>query len=345
MIGLKRLNLQNETTCQNSSTKGSEGILGQFEMNYRAGVQRQENTTFLNVLRDPLKNSSSVPILIVIGGATATGKSELALTLAEHFNLGIISADSRQVYREFDIGTAKPSLAEQRRSAHYLIDICQPIETLTVADYQLKAQHLIAAMHTLGGIVPLLVGGTGLYINSVVRGLKIPRVAPQPKLRSQLQHLGQIQCYAILQAVDPISAQRIHPNDQVRTLRALEVFYVSGQPISAQQAETPPTYPILYIGLDCQTPSALKRRIEARTEKMIALGLIGEVEKLRRKYGPNLPLFKTLGYAEMLQYLAGDLSLAAAQALTIKRTCQFAKRQRTWFRKRCRDWRWIAGPT
>ena len=302
-------------------------------MNSKGGMQRWEKLTFLNIPHNPLKYSSNVPLLIVIVGPTATGKSELALTLAEHLNLGIISADSRQTYREFNIGTAKPSLAEQRRSAHYLIDICEPIQTLTVAEYQQQAQHLIATIHTLGGIVPLLVGGTGLYINSVVRGLKIPQVAPQPMLRSQLQQLGQIQCYAILQAIDPISAQRIHPNDRVRTLRALEVFYVSGQPISAQQGETPPNYPILYIGLDCQTADALKRRIEARTEKMMALGLLAEVEKLSHKYGPDLPLLKTLGYAEMLQYLAGDISLATAQALTVRHTCQFAKRQRTWFRR------------
>lgn len=302
-------------------------------MNYKAGMQRQENSTFLNILRNSLKSSSNVPILVVIGGATATGKSKLALTLAEYLNLGIISADSRQVYREFNIGTAKPSLAEQRQAVHYLIDICEPIETLTVAKYQQQAQNLITTLHALGGSIPLLVGGTGLYINSVVRGLKIPGVAPQPQLRSQLQQLGQVHCYALLQAIDPISAQRIHPNDQVRTLRALEVFYVSGRPISSQQSEMPPTYPILYVGLDCQTPDALKQRIEARTAKMIALGLLTEVENLCRKYGPDLPLFRTLGYAEMLQYLAGDISLATAQALTIKHTCQFAKRQRTWFRR------------
>ena len=271
--------------------------------------------------------------MIVVAGATATGKSKLALTLAEHINLGIISADSRQVYREFDIGTAKPSLTEQRQEPHYLIDICQPIETLTVAEYQQKAQRLIAEMHAFGERVPLLVGGTGLYINSVVRGLKIPQVGPQPTLRSQLQQLGQVQCYAILHSVDPTSTQRIHPNDQVRTLRALEVFYVSGRPISVQQGESPPTYPILYIGLDCQTPAGLKQRIETRTEKMMAMGFLAEVETLLRRYGPDLPLLKTLGYAEIGRYLAGDIPLATAQALIVRHTCQFAKRQRTWFRR------------
>ncbi len=296
-------------------------------------MQRQEKLTFLDILRNPLKCSSNVPFLIVIAGPTATGKSKLALTLAEHLNLGIISADSRQVYREFDIGTAKPSLTEQRQEPHYLINICDPNETLTVAEYQQQAQRLIAAMHADGERIPLLVGGTGLYINSVVRGLKIPQVGPQPTLRSQLQRLGQVQCYALLQSVDPISAQRIHPNDQVRTLRALEVFYVSGRPISAQQGESPPTYPILYLGLECQTPEDLKRRIEARTEKMLAMGFLAEVETLFRKYGPDLPLLKTLGYAEMVQYLVGDISLDTAQALTVRHTCQFAKRQRTWFRR------------
>jgi tRNA dimethylallyltransferase len=294
--------------------------------------------------------------LIVICGATATGKSGLGLALAMRMNSVILSADSRQVYREFDIGTAKPTAAEQKLVPHYLIDICNPTDTMTVADFQEQAQALIASPPALGQgdkedkgdkgdkgktailsppspLSPplLMVGGTGLYICSVTRGMKIPRVAPQKELRSQLESLGQMQVYTMLQQVDPDAAQKIHPNDSVRTLRALEVFYVTGRPISEQQGENPPDYPILQIGLDCDVDK-LTRRIQQRTEQMIADGLVAEVEYLCHKYGADLPLLNTLGYREIKQYLTGEISLDEAKELTVLHTRQFAKRQRTWFR-------------
>lgn len=283
--------------------------------------------------------------LITICGATATGKSGLALDIAQRLNCVLLSADSRQVYREFDIGTAKPTAAQQQLVPHYLIDICDPTETLTVASYQQQAQALIegrgARSEERGerGFSPpappappaLLVGGTGLYIRSIVQGLKIPRVAPVQELRSQLLSLGQTQLYAMLQQVDPVAAQKIHANDPVRTVRALEVYYVTGRPISEQQGENPPDYPILQIGLDCDS-TALRDRIAQRTEQMIADGLVAEVEYLCQRYGSDLPLLNTLGYQEIKQYLAGDISLDEAKNLTVLHTRQFAKRQRTWFR-------------
>jgi tRNA dimethylallyltransferase len=256
-----------------------------------------------------------------------------------------------------------------------LIDLCNPTETLTVAEYQQQAQGMIQGGEGDGGMgdggwgdggwgdgeilssqpsalssqprfktqnsklktlldipYPLLVGGTGLYIKSIVKGMKIPRVSPQMELRSQLQSLGQSQCYGMLQQVDPTSAAKIHPNDQVRTLRSLEVFYVTGRPMSEQQGEDPPTYPILQIGLDCAHPDALQRRIELRTGQMVEAGLVAEVAALCQKYGTELPLLNTLGYAEFKQYLAGKISLVEAINLTVLHTRQFAKRQRTWFR-------------
>lgn len=293
-----------------------------------------------------------IPSLIVICGPTASGKSGLAIAIAQrlraqfseqsqhHSDAAILSADSRQIYREFDIGTAKPSPDEQAQVPHYLIDICEPTVTLTLADYQDKAQALIESFHSRKGqgfqgqesTMPLLVGGTGLYIKSIIRGLIIPRVAPQAELRSQFKALGQPHAYALLQRVDAIAAQTIHPNDQVRTLRALEVFYVTGKPITAQQGEQPPTYPILQIGLDCGTPDDLEKRIAWRTEQMVEQGFVQEVETLCKTYGTDLPLMKTLGYQEMAQCLAGDLSLSEAKRLTVRHTRQFAKRQRTWFR-------------
>ena len=284
--------------------------------------------------------------LIVICGATATGKSGLALALAQRCGSIIISADSRQVYREFNIGTAKPTIAEQKLVPHYLIDICNPTDTMTVADYQQQAQNILGQrlevkQQSLEVILPIspspsppifLVGGTGLYIKSIVRGMKIPRVAPQIELRSQLSQIGQTQLYAMLQQVDPVAAQKIHPHDSVRTLRALEVFYITGIPISELQGENPPDYPILQIGLDCNV-AHLTNRIARRTESMVKDGFIEEVEYLCQKYGKDLPLLNTLGYQEIKQYLAGDILLDEAKELTVLHTRQFAKRQRTWFRK------------
>ena len=268
------------------------------------------------------------PLLIVICGATATGKSRLAIELAKRLNTVILSADSRQVYREFDIGTAKPTPKEQALIPHYLIDICDPTETLTVAEYQEKANYLIAS---LPQSPILLVGGTGLYIKAITKGLKIPRVSPHPDLRSSLKHLGQLQLYSFLQQVDPQSATKIHPNDQVRTLRALEVFYVTGKPISEQQGENPPSYPILQIGLDC-SPEVLTERIKDRTEQMLALGFVEEVKRLMEKYGWSLPLLDTLGYQEIKDYLGGETDLETAKELIVIHTRQFAKKQRTWFK-------------
>ncbi|MGF1538054.1 MAG: tRNA (adenosine(37)-N6)-dimethylallyltransferase MiaA [Elainellaceae cyanobacterium] len=274
---------------------------------------------------DPLDRLQ--PGLIVICGPTASGKSSLALNIAQRLGCPIIGADSRQVYQELDIGTAKPSLEERRRVPHYLIDLCQPTQSFTLADYQQRTQSIVAQQHR-SEKTPLLVGGTGLYIRSIVRGLKIPRVAPQPSLRSQLTHLGQPQCYAMLQQVDPQAARAIHPNDQVRTLRSLEVFYATGMPMSSQQGECPPSYPILQIGIDS---AALQDRIAQRTQQMLAAGLVAEVTGLCDRYGIDLPLLKTLGYAEVVQHLRGECTLAVAQQRIVDHTRQFAKRQRTWF--------------
>ncbi len=265
--------------------------------------------------------------LITICGATATGKSGVAVAVASRLRSAILSADSRQVYREFDIGTAKPTKVDRTSVPHHLIDICDPTETLTLAEYQQQAQKLIGDVDS----PLLLVGGTGLYIKSIVRGLKIPRVAPIPELRSQLVELGQPQCYQMLQQVDPFSAQKIHLNDSVRTLRSLEVFYATGRPISQQQGENPPNYPILQIGLDCDI-EILTKRIKQRTNQMLESGWIAEVEYLCQKYGCDLPLLNTLGYQEIKQHLAGEITLSEAKDLTILHTRQFAKRQRTWFR-------------
>lgn len=266
--------------------------------------------------------------LIVICGATASGKSSLALKLAERLNTFIISADSRQIYQDFDIGTAKPTLEEQKLIPHYMIDICHPRETLTVADYQAQVQNIIEQSTS----IPLLVGGTGLYIKSITRGLKIPPVAPVPELRSQLELYSQAERYSFLRQIDSVSTKKIHPHDDIRTIRALEVYYVTGKTISTLQGENPPTYPILEIGLHCD-PEAINNRIKKRTAIMIKTGLVEETHQLIQKYGIDLPLLNTLGYAEIKQYLQGEISLTEAEELIVIHTRQFAKRQRTWFKR------------
>ncbi|MGB3616359.1 MAG: tRNA (adenosine(37)-N6)-dimethylallyltransferase MiaA [Elainellaceae cyanobacterium] len=268
------------------------------------------------------------PGLVVICGPTASGKSSLAFQLSSRLNSSILSADSRQVYRRFDIGTAKATVQERQLVPHYLIDICEPTKVFTLADYQRLSQSIVAQHHQ-DSITPLLVGGTGLYIRSVVRGLKIPRVAPQPTLRAQLAQLGQSQCYGMLQQVDPQSAREIHPNDQVRTLRSLEVLYVTGLPMSCQKGECPPGYPILQIGLDS---GDLRQRIQRRTQQMIEAGLVEEVAEIYKIYGAGLPLLKTLGYAEVMEHLNGTVTIDDAAQRIVEHTRQFAKRQRTWFR-------------
>ncbi|MFN5400359.1 MAG: tRNA (adenosine(37)-N6)-dimethylallyltransferase MiaA [Pseudanabaena sp.] len=269
--------------------------------------------------------------LIVILGATATGKTSLAIALAKHLNAPILSADSRQVYRHLNIGTAKPTIEERQGVPHYLIDIIEPDQTLTLADYQDQAQTLIAKFHAQG-VTPILVGGSGLYIKAITAGLKIPRVAPQTDLRSQLEELGQNYCYQVLKQVDPVGATKIHANDQIRTLRSLEVFYVTGQPLSEQQYEQPPSYPIVQIGLECEDLDAYRKLVSDRTEQMLLNGWLDEIRDLQKCYGKDLPLLKTLGYGEMSDYLDNKTDLETAKLLTVTHTYQFAKRQRTWFR-------------
>jgi tRNA dimethylallyltransferase len=273
-----------------------------------------------------------MPGLIVICGPTATGKSARALRLAQQLGAPLLSADSRQIYRDFDIGTAKPTAAERLVWPHHLIDIASPTETFTVAQYQQQARALIRTAHTAGQ-TPIVVGGTGLYIQALTAGLTIPPVAPNPLLREQLSGWSQPLAYRILQQVDPVGATKIHPHDCVRTLRSLEVYYTTGQPLSSLQRRSPPPYPCLIVGLRCASTDVLAARIAGRTAEMFEAGWVDEVKHLQDKYGRDLPLLQTLGYGEIGCYLAGEHSLEQAKILIAKHTRQFAKRQMTWFRR------------
>lgn len=277
-----------------------------------------------------------LPPLIVILGPTAVGKTELSLALCEQFQGEVIGADSRQVYRGMDIGTAKPTPAEQQRVPHHLIDIRNPDETLTVAEYQQLADQTIAAIHQRGA-VPFLVGGTALYIRAVVQGLRIPEAPPNPALRAELEaelaQAGVAALFARLQQLDPATAAVIDRQNPRRLLRALEIVITTGRSKVELEGSVPPPYRILLIGLDRER-TLLYERIDRRVEAMLATGLIAETRRLLAQgYRPPLPAITSLGYREISGYLAGELTLAAATERIKTETHRFVRYQYTAFRK------------
>lgn len=273
--------------------------------------------------------------LVAILGPTAVGKTALALRLAEHLPVEVVSADSRQVYRGMDIGTAKPSLLEQERVRHWLLDVVDPDQEFTLAQYQRLAYEAIEDIHTRGR-VPLLVGGTGLYVRAVLDGLCIPEVAPNPSLRAELERQaereGYLALHGRLRELDPAAAERIDARNVRRVIRALEVCYALARPISAAQTAVPPPYRQLRIGLALPREQ-LYQRIDARIDAMIAAGLVAEVQGLMAKgYQTQLPSMSGLGYRQVAQYLRGEIDLAASVALIRRDTRRFVRQQNNWFR-------------
>jgi len=282
--------------------------------------------------------------LIAIVGPTAVGKSELALRLAEEFGGEIVSADSRQIYRGLDIGTAKPTAEERQRVPHHLLDVVNPDEVLTLAQYQELAYAAIDDILARGK-VPFLVGGTGLYIKAVVEGWSIPRVPPNERLRAELYRLAELEgpeaLHARLREVDPAAAARIDPRNVRRVVRALEVYAETGRPISELQRRSPPPYRTLQIGLTMEREE-LYRRIDARVERMLERGLVEEVRGLiERGYGLDLPAMSGLGYREMGLYLRGEIGLEEAIRLIKRNTRRFVRHQYNWFRLDDPDIHWF----
>ncbi len=274
--------------------------------------------------------------LLVLVGPTAVGKTELSLQLAERLNAEIVSADSRLLYRGMDIGTAKPTLAERQRVPHHLIDVADPDEVWTVARFQDEAYRAIAAIHARGRL-PMLVGGTGQYVWAVVEGWQVPRVPPQPGLREALERWGQAigpeALHARLAILDPEAAERIHPTNLRRTVRALEVIFTTGQRFSAQRRRQPPPYDILIVGLT-RPRAELHQRIRQRIEAMLAAGWLDEVQRLiQAGYSPDLPAMSGIGYAELSAHLRGEISLAEAVERIRRRTHVFVRRQANWFKR------------
>jgi len=273
--------------------------------------------------------------LIVLLGPTAVGKTELSLQLAERIGGEIVSADSRLLYRGMDIGTAKPTPAEQARVPHHLIDVADPDDVWTVARFQDAATAAIADIHRRGK-VPLLVGGTGQYIWAVVEGWQVPRVPPRPELRAALERWGRAigpeALHARLARLDPEAAARILPSNLRRTVRALEVIFATGRRFSAQQRKQPPPYDILILGLT-RPRAELHARIDARIQAMLEAGWLDEVRRLLEAgYSPDLPAMSGIGYAELTAYLQGQISLAEAVRQIQRRTRRFVRRQANWFK-------------
>ncbi len=274
--------------------------------------------------------SAGQPLVIVLLGPTASGKTDLAIALAQALDLAVLNVDSRQLYRQMDVGTAKPTAAQRGQARHELLDLRDPDQPINLQEFRAIAEAQLNAELARKPLA-LLAGGSGLYLQALTQGLEPPAVPPQPQLRAQLAALGQPLCHQLLRQGDPAAAARIAPADAVRTQRALEVLYATGRPLSSQQGATPPPWRVLELGLN---PTDLTGRIASRTRGLFAAGLVAETEALIERYGAGLPLLNTIGYGEAKQQLAGELSETEAIALCEQRTRQFAKRQRTWFRRR-----------
>jgi len=291
------------------------------------------------------------PLVIVLLGPTASGKTDLAIALATALDLAVLNVDSRQLYRGMDVGTAKPTAAQRLAVRHELLDLRDPDQPInlqefcTLATAALEQEFQAQAFATADGSRPqnrplaLLSGGTGLYLKALTQGMAPPAVPPQPVLRRQLAALGQPTCHQLLRQADPSAAARIAPADAVRTQRALEVIYATGRPLSGQPSSNPPGWTVLELGLN---PADLRQRIERRTQALYANGLLQETAALIARFGEDLELLSTIGYDEARRHLAGAIDLAEANAITTRRTQHYAKRQRTWFRRQHRPL-WLEG--
>ena len=276
------------------------------------------------------------PIVIALMGPTASGKTELAIDIATAFKSNIHNVDSRQIYIDMNIGTAKPTLKQREKVNHFLIDLCLPSKPINLHEFQSIAFESIKNELNKNNLI-FLVGGSGLYLQALIGGLRPPGVPPQKFLRNQLQKIGNLERHQLLGVCDPISAKKIHPKDSIRTIRALEVFYATGKRFSNQKDIKPPPWKILELVLN---PSNLNMRIRQRTKEMYKNGLIEETENLINKYGNDLKLLQTIGYGEARSIINGEIPLEEALEITIQRTCQLAKRQKTWFKNK-HNGRWL----
>lgn len=285
-------------------------------------------------------------MLIVICGPTATGKTKLGVALAHRFNGEVISADSMQLYRGMAIGTAQPTEAEMEGIPHHMIAVADPRETYSAARYAKEASYWVEDILSRGK-QPIIVGGTGLYIDALITGRDYA-AAPTPACRADLQRRAEREglqtLWTQLQSIDPQAAERIHPNDAKRVLRALEVWYETGETITRHDQRTrslPPRYQALTLALTYRDRQSLYARIDARVDEMLRRGLLREVQALsERNLPPESTAMQAIGYKELLPVLRGACPLETAVEAVKRRSRQFAKRQLTWFRRKQGLW-WL----
>ena len=276
------------------------------------------------------------PLLIALVGPTAAGKSALGLRLALAHGGEIVSCDSLQVYRRFDVGSAKPTLEERRRVPHHLVDVVDADEPFSAADYARRARSALASIRARGA-PPIVVGGTGLYLRALLRGL-FAGPSRDEALRARLEAIaarhGEARLHRWLARVDPAAAARIEPADRVRVVRALEVFHKTGRPLSGHHAAgTEPLrgFDVRLLGL-APSRETLRAAVEARTQRMLAEGLVEETRRLIARYGPEARPLQSIGYRQAAAVVRGTLGVDEARRDIVKETMRYAKRQMTWFR-------------
>lgn len=285
--------------------------------------------------------------VIMIMGPTASGKTSLGLELAQHFPVEIISVDSALVYKSMDIGTSKPDQSMLDIAPHHLIDICDPVEAYSAAQFRNDALRLMDSISQKGK-VPLLVGGTMLYYRALLNGLsELPSADPEVRVRLEqmLAESGLQALHQKLKSIDPVAAARIHPNDPQRIQRALEVYEITGKPISVwwqEQSDNSLPYNIVKLATMPEDRSLLHKIIEQRFDEMLEQGFVEEVESLRARGDLDLdkPSMRCVGYRQIWQYLDGEFDYAAMRNKGVVATRQLAKRQLTWLRRE-EDLHWI----
>lgn len=282
--------------------------------------------------------------LVVILGPTAVGKSEVAIRLAKRLGGEIVSADSRLFYRGMDIGTAKPSPEERSCVPHHLIDIADPDEIWSLAQYKKEARRVIEGIHARQSL-PFLVGGSGQYIWAVVRGWDVPEVPPTLPLRQALElwslEIGRYGLHNRLTVLDPQAASRIDARNLRRTIRALEVILTTGKRFSEQRTQSPPLYNTLILGLRRPRPE-LYERIDARIDAMFQAGLVNEIQDLLESgYSPDLPPLSAIGYREVIAYIQGSITLEEAKVQMRRLTRTYVRRQANWFKPHDPQIRWF----
>ena len=273
-------------------------------------------------------------MIIAVVGTTATGKTALGVELAQQLNGEVISADSRVVYRKLDIGTAKPTPKERQGIPHHLIDLVNPDETYSVSMYQKTGSPILNSLLAQEK-TPIIVGGTGLYVRALLQESFFPDIPPDGHFRNEMAQLAQTHgtgyLHQLLTQKDPRRAAQLHPNDQVRIIRALEIIEKTGNPVP--DATTPLPYNVCWLGLAYDDRDLLRQRIAQRMESMLSGGWIEEVEGLLKQYGPDAQALKVAhGYPELVKMLQGELSLDEARYQIQINTQQYARRQITWFR-------------